>query len=453
MTDKEIKPILDQNACDFSATGNDDIDALIQQRLNTLGPTSVLFYREPLEMVRGEGAWLYDSAGNTYLDAYNNVAVLGHSHPAVANAVSEQLTKLNTHSRYLDRNSHDYASKLLATLPLKNARLVLTCTGSEANDLAIRLAQLATGEQGIIVSEAAYHGNTYLVNQVSPASCKKLPDWVATFSLDALRDETLSLADASEFIQKQIQQALQKLKDKGYDCAALLADSIFSSDGVFALPSGFLNAAVDEVRAAGGIFIADEVQPGFGRTGDALWGFMRHSNSDTQLIPDIVTFGKPMGNGYPVAGLVATQHLLQQFADDDGYFNTFAGSHVAIAAAQTVFDTIHSEQLQLNAQQTGVFLKSALIMLKNDFPQIAKVRGAGLFIGIDIINLKGEPDAELTSTIINDMRQHGVLIGAAGKDGSTLKIRPPLCFKQQHAEQFIAVLSQVLQQWKPHLDN
>ncbi len=451
MSENTVKSILAQNACDFSASGNEDIDHLVEQRLATLGPTSVLFYREPLEMVRGEGTWLYDSAGKQYLDAYNNVAVLGHSHPAVAQAVAEQLTKINTHSRYLDRNSHHYAEQLLATLPVDNARLLFTCTGSEANDLAIRLAQLATGKQGIVVSEAAYHGNTALVNQVSPSSCKRLPDWLATFSLDGLRDENITLEEAKAYIRSEIGNAVAKLQQKGFGCAALLADSIFSSDGVFASPTGFLMMAVEEIRAEGGLFIADEVQPGFGRTGDELWGFMRHSTAEQVLVPDVVTFGKPMGNGYPVAGLVASNDLLQQFADQDGYFNTFAGSHAAIAAAQAVFDAIQSEQLQQNSQQTGTFLKAGLNDLKTDFSQIKSVRGAGLFIGIDIVNEEsGLPDGTFTSEIINALRQHQVLIGAAGKDGSTLKIRPPLCFKQEHAEHFLAVFKQVLQQNKSH---
>lgn len=444
MSDR-IKPILEQNACDFNATGNDALDALVQERLATLGPTSVLFYREPLEMERGDGAWLFDTAGQRYLDAYNNVAVLGHSHPAVTRAVSDQLQRLNTHSRYLNRAGHQYAQQLLDTLPLADARLLLTCTGSEANDLAIRLAQAVTGAQGIIVSEAAYHGNTWLVNQVSPSSCRQLPDWVATFSLDALRDEQLSLAEASASIRSGIQQAMQTLQQRGYAVAALLADSIFSSDGVFAGPPGFLAAAVEEVRAAGGVFIADEVQPGFARCGETFWGFMRHSSAADALIPDIVTFGKPMGNGYPVAGLVAGNPLLQQLADGDGYFNTFAGSHVAIAAAQAVLTTLQQEQRQQNAATTGAYLKHQLQQLKGEFPALHAVRGVGLFIGVDMhYHPEHAANARATSDLINRLRQHGVLIGAAGKDGCTLKIRPPLCFTTEQADLFIQTLRAVL---------
>ena len=440
-----IRPILEQNACDFHATGNDQLDALVQERLATMGPTSVLFYREPLEMVRGEGAWLFNSAGERFLDAYNNVAVLGHSHPAITAAVSQQLGLLNTHSRYLNRAGHGYAQQLLSTLPLENSRLLLTCTGSEANDLAIRLAQAATGAHGIIVSEAAYHGNTYLVNQVSPSSCRSIPDWVATFSLDALRNEQLSLAEACASIRSEIQQAIQQLQLRGYQVAALLADSVFSSDGIFTEPAGFLAAAVDEVRAAGGVFIADEVQPGFGRCGDTFWGFMHHSSADEPLIPEIVTFGKPMGNGYPVSGLVTGEHLLKRLADGDGYFNTFAGTNVAIAAAQAVLDTLEKEQLQHNAAVTGAYIKQELLAMQAQYPVIKAVRGRGFFIGVDLHFCDDlMQNAQSTSDLINRLRSAGVLIGAAGKDGATLKIRPPLCLNQQQAELFVNTLRSVL---------
>jgi len=448
--DTQVTPILDQNACDFSSTGNEYIDGLVQERLHTMGPTSVLFYRSPLEFEYGKGSWLYDKNGNGYLDAYNNVAVLGHGHPAVAEAVAGQFKKINTHSRYLNQASHHYARQLLATLPegntrLNDPRLLMTCTGSEANDVALRLAFIATGQQGVIVSEAAYHGNTYLVNQVSPSSCKHIPDWVVTFSLDALQSEDISSDKAQEIILTEISAAISLLKQRGYGIAALLADSIFSSDGVYALPQGFLTAAVDAVHNESGLFIADEVQPGFARTGDSFWGYMRHSYKDEIVRPDIVTFGKPMGNGYPVAGLIASDNLLKKFADDEGYFNTFAGSHAAVAAAQAVLTTVEQEQLQNNARQTGGILKQGLQQLAEESPLIRAVRGAGLFIGVDVVNQQGEPDSVLTGNIINLMRGERVLIGAAGRLGSTLKIRPPLCFSAQDADFFLEKFSRVLQ--------
>ena len=447
---RAVKKILDQNACDFSASGNEHIDGLVQERLHTMGPTSVLFYRKPLEFTHGDGAWLFDGDGNRFLDVYNNVAVLGHAHPAVQLAVSEQLKKLNTHSRYLNKASHDYAQQLLSTVPdtrsdyLNDPRLLMTCTGSEANDVALRLAFLASGAQGVIVSEAAYHGNTYLVNQVSPSSCKKVPDWVATFSLDALQQEDLTPEQAQAAITLEINRAINTLSNHGYGVAALLVDSIFSSDGVYSHPPGFLTTAVDIVREAGGLFIADEVQPGFARTGEQFWGYLRHSTEQKPLVPDIITFGKPMGNGYPVAGLITGNALLQTFADEEGYFNTFAGTHAAIAAAQVVLSAIQTEHLQDNARETGALFKRELNALMDEFTCIKAVRGAGLFLGVDLVNAAGNADAQLTSQVINAMRDLGILIGAAGKSGSTLKIRPPLCFSAENVALFIGRLRTVL---------
>ena len=435
-----IKPILEQNAFQPGDRLEPATARLVEKRLATLGPTTMLFYRQPLEIVRGEGMWLFDSQGRRYLDAYNNVQVLGHCHPAVVEAVSRQLGQLNIHTRYLDDAIHHYAEQLLASLPVADGRLVLTCTGSEANDLALRLARQWTGRQGVIVSAAAYHGNTERVTEVSPSSYKtgQPPPWVETISLEPLNDPH---TDARQWLQQETQRALCALARRGYDCAALLIDSIFSSDGIYADPPGFLQPAVELVRAAGGVLIADEVQPGFGRTGEALWGFVRHD-----LQPEIVTFGKPMGNGFPVAGLVAQQPMLARLAQQQGYFNTFGGSSAAIAAAQAVWDTLEKEQLQRNAAHTGAYFKQQLQQRQQRWPVISQVRGSGLFIGVDLsrADQQTEPDPQLTGRLINALREQGVLIGAAGRHGATLKIRPPLCFNQQHADLFLSHFDTVM---------
>ncbi|WP_432697852.1 aspartate aminotransferase family protein [Marinobacterium sp. YM272] len=435
----ETRSILDQNAFDFDRAGSDGpMSSLIRQRRDLVGPTSMLFYDEPIQMVEGKGVWLFDAGGRRYLDAYNNVPVLGHCHPRVIDAVARQISRLNVHTRYLDEALHRYAEQLLATLPLENGRLVMTCTGSEANDLALRLARLHTGHQGIIVSAAAYHGNTAAVTEVSPSSLKQggVPDYVACIDLEPLNVEAV---DAAAFLDQQVEAALEKLESRGFGCAALLIDSIFSSDGVYADPAGALAPAVARVKHAGGLLIADEVQPGFGRTGSELWGFARHG-----LIPDIVTFGKPMGNGYPVAGLAAPDALLAELSAQTGYFNTFGGSSVAVAAAQAVLDTLAEEQLQANALSTGNELLAGLRSLCDEFPQLARVRGAGLFIGVDIVAPEGQPDPLTCSRIINALRHRGVLIGAAGLYGNVLKIRPPLCFKPEHLDLLLEQLRQVL---------
>lgn len=437
---KQTRSILDQNAFDFdrAGSGDDALSRLIRQRRDLVGPTSMLFYDDPIEMVEGRGVWLTDAQGRRYLDAYNNVPVLGHCHPKVIDAVAQQMARLNVHTRYLDEALHRYAEQLLATLPLDSGRLVMTCTGSEANDLALRLARLHTGRQGVIVSAAAYHGNTAAVTEVSPSSLKQgsVPEFVVCIDLEPLNDESL---DAAAYLDQQMEAAIDQLDAKGFGCAALLIDSIFSSDGVYADPAGALAPAVARVKRAGGLLIADEVQPGFGRTGSEFWGFARHG-----LIPDIVTFGKPMGNGYPVAGLAAPEGLLAELSAQTGYFNTFGGSSVAVAAAQAVLDTLIEEELQANALSTGNELLAGLRSLSNEFPQLARVRGAGLFIGVDIVDANNRPDPVTCSRIINLLRHRGVLIGAAGLYGNVLKIRPPLCFKSEHAHLLLEQLRQVL---------
>ncbi|TCK07193.1 aspartate aminotransferase family protein [Marinobacterium mangrovicola] len=438
-TKRDTRSILDQNAFNFArSSGNDHLDSLIRQRRELVGPTSMLFYDQPIEMVEGQGVWLFDAEGKRYLDVYNNVPVLGHCHPRVIDAVAQQMVRLNVHTRYLDEALHRYAEQLLGTLPLDSGRLVMTCTGSEANDLALRLARLHSGKQGVIVSAAAYHGNTAAVTEVSPSSMKQgqVPDFVVCIDLEPLNDESL---DAAAYLDTQVANAIELLDERGFGCAALLIDTIFSSDGVYADPAGALAPAVRRVQHAGGLLIADEVQPGFGRTGSEFWGFARHG-----LMPDIVTFGKPMGNGYPVAGLAAPEALLAELAAQTGYFNTFGGSSVAVAAAQAVLDTLVEEELQANALSTGNELLAGLSGLCDEFPQLARVRGAGLFIGVDIVAADNQPDPLACSRIINALRHRGVLIGAAGLYGNVLKIRPPLCFKPEHGHLLLEQLRQVL---------
>lgn len=437
-----VKPILDQNAFQLHDGLDTQLRQLVSDRQRTLGPASMLFYQEPLEIVRGEGAWLFDAKGQRYLDAYNNVPVLGHCHPAVVEAVSSQLATLNTHTRYLDPKIHRYSEDLLATLGLPDTRVVFTCSGSEANDVALRLAQMQTGRQGIIVSRAAYHGNTALTGQVSPSAFRQgsLPEWVVAVDLpvSGMTDEA-----AGQYLLHQISDAMVELNERSYGCAALLVDTIFSSDGVCSDPVGLMAPAVSFVKAAGGLLIADEVQPGFGRTGDAFWGFQRQG-----VVPDIVTMGKPMGNGYPVAAVVASDALFSVMTSRFGYFNTFGGSSAAIAAAQAVLDTLLGEGLQQQAKDNGALLKQRLMALSSDHACIGDIRGAGLYLGVDIVEPDNgkSPDPERATRLINALKQRGVLIGAAGQAGNTLKIRPPLCFTSEHVNHLIATLSLVLEE-------
>ncbi len=412
---------------------------IIARRKRLLGPAYRLFYEQPVQFVRGEGVWLYDPAGNAYLDAYNNVASVGHSHPHVVQAIARQAAILNTHTRYLHETVLDYAEKLLATFPAEISQVMFTCTGSEANDLALRVARTSTGGTGFIVTETAYHGVTSALAELSPS-----------LGLAKDKDNHARLVpaprsageDTGETFARHVRGALDDMKKNGVRPAGLLVDTIFSSDGVFSDPAGFLRPAVEAVRAAGGLFIADEVQPGFGRTGEQMWGFARHG-----LVPDLVTMGKPMGNGHPVAGMAARPEVLAEFGARSRYFNTFGGNPVSAAAGIAVLEVIESEGLMANAQDTGTYLRDQFRQLKARYPLITEVRGAGLFFGVELRHggHAGTPATSETAAIVNMLRERRVLISAAGPQANVLKIRPQLVFAREHADLLVEKLDQVLQ--------
>jgi 4-aminobutyrate aminotransferase-like enzyme len=431
----KIKPILEMNRFDASkATSLDsDLATRIAHRQETFGASSVLFYERPIELTRGEGVFLFDAGGRRYLDVYNNVACVGHGHPRVVEAIACQAAKLNINTRYLNRVVEAYSERLLATFPAPLSNVVLTCTGSEANDLAMRIARSSTKQQGFIVTAGAYHGNTSAVTEISPSS-------LGTRSIGphvrivAAPDRRAALdGDIETLFANQIAMAIADLQRNGFGFAALVVDTIFASDGIYAEPAGFLQRAAQVVRDAGGLFIADEVQPGFGRTGGKLWGFSRHG-----IVPDIVTLGKPMGNGFPMGGLVTRPEYLTSFCDEVGYFNTFGGNPVAAAAGTAVLDIIAEEGLIESAAEVGHYFKESLLALKSDCPSIGEIRGAGLYIGLDLDQPgTDEPDPASASRLVNTMKQHGILIGTAGLFGNTLKIRPPLCFTVENVDYFM----------------
>lgn len=409
----------------------------VRRRQATFGASSVLFYEEPIEMVRGEGVHLFDAGGKRYLDVYNNVPSVGHCHPRVVEAIARQAATLNIHTRYLNRVVETYAERLLATFPAPLSNVVLTCTGSESNDLALRIAQAATGARGMIVTRAAYHGNTTVVTEISPSSLRSRPvgSHVRTVPAPAETGE----GEVAAVFAANIERAISELRQTEFGFAGLIVDTIFSSDGIYADPAGFLKPALEMVHGAGGLFIADEVQPGFGRTGGGLWGFSRHD-----IVPDIVTLGKPMGNGFPMGGVVTRPDLLAAFCEETGYFNTFGGNPVAAAAGLAVLEVIAEQGLIENARKVGGYFRDGLRDLMSDAPQIGAVRGAGLFIGLDFESPDGAPDAALASHVINGLRDRGILIGAAGLHGNTLKIRPPLCFGAENVDFFVSALKDVL---------
>ena len=403
--------------------------ARVARRARLLGPAYRLFYETPVHLVRGEGVWLYDAEGKAYLDCYNNVASLGHCHPHVVAATTRQSAIYASHTRYLNDTVLDYAERLLATFPQALNHVMFTCTGSEANDLALRIAFAHTEGTGVIVTENAYHGVTLSTAAMSPSLGAGVPLGAHVRTVPAPSDGQFTA---------HVQAAIHDLQRHGIKPAALLVDTIFSSDGVYADPAGFLKPAVEAIRDAGGLFIADEVQPGFARTGAAMWGFQRHG-----LIPDMVSMGKPMGNGYPVAGLALKASVIQNFGNRARYFNTFGGNAVAAATAMAVLEVIEGEGLRANAASVGTYFRDGLLALAQTQDSLGPLRAAGLFLGQDIVT-DGKPDAKKAARVVNRMRENGVLISATGPQGHVLKIRPPLIFRPEHVDRVLDSLTAAL---------
>ena len=368
---------------------------------------------------------------------------MGHCHPHVVAALAGQATVLATHTRYLHEAPLDYAERLLATLPAPLAHLMFTCTGSEANDLGVRIARAATGAEGIIVTENAYHGVTEAVAGFSPA-----------LGVHAVISPRVRLVpapdprrpDAGAEFARGVDAAIASLEAAGLGVAMLIVDSIFSTDGVIdggddaeETAPNLLAAAAQAVRAAGGLFVADEVQAGFGRTGTAFWGFQRHG-----VVPDMVSMGKGMGNGYPVAGLALGHDLAAAFGNDTRYFNTFGGNAVAASVAAAVLDVLEQEGLQANAARVGAAFRARLRALAARNDSLGDVRGAGLFIGVEVRSAPGEGAGPRAARIVNAMREHRVLISTSGAAGDVLKIRPPLVFSDADTDAFMAALEAVL---------
>ncbi len=418
-----------------------DIAARIARRDRLLGPAYRLFYEEPLHPVRGSGVWLYDAQGNAYLDVYNNVACVGHSHPRVVEAIARQASILNTHTRYLDDTILDYAERLLATFPEPLSQAMFTCTGSEANDLALRIAEAVTGGSGVIVTSFAYHGVTKAIAAMSPSLGTRVALGDQVRLVQAPDPYRLGAQDAGRRLEAVVRGAIADLEWRGHKVAAFLCDTIFSSDGIQPEPAGFLAGAVEAVRAAGGLFIADEVQPGFGRTGAGMWGFSRHA-----IVPDLVTMGKPMGNGHPMAGLAARPELLAIFGRKSRYFNTFGGNPVSCAAGMAVLDVIRDEGLVANAARVGDLMRAGLEELAGRHEAIGDVRHAGLFIGVELVRDRAArtPDADYAGRLVNALRRRRVLISASGPMVNVLKIRPPLVFSAENAATFLGAMEEAL---------
>ncbi len=418
-------------------------DTLIERRKRALGPAYELFYDDPLHLVRGEGVWLYDADGKRYLDMYNNVPHVGHCHPHVVAAISRQAATLNTHTRYLHENVVELAERLTARLPNALDVVMFSCTGSEANELALRIARANSGGEGIIIVDYAYHGNTHILAQASmsygPDDTK--PPYIETVPPpDVYRGEHRD-DDAGERYALHVQSAVDALLRNGIKPAAFLVDTIVSSNGVLDVPRGYLKKAADVIRSAGGLFIADEVQPGFGRTGEHFWGFEKDG-----FEPDIVTMGKPIGNGHPLAATVTRADLAQTFAAETDYFNTFGGNPVSAAAGIAVLEVIEREALQHNAHEVGGYLREGLRALAGKFVMIGDIRGRGLFLGVDLVTDRESraPDRAAARELTHALCRNGILTNPIGKHGNILKLRPPMVFTREHADVFLDTFDRCL---------
>lgn len=421
-----------------------DIETLMTDRRRLLGPNVSTFYDDPVHVVRGEGVWLWDAEGRKYLDCYNNVPVVGHCNPRVVEAICRQAGTLNTHTRYLHDGILDYVEKLTGTMDSSLDTAVLTCTGSEANDIALRMAEGMTGKRGIIATDATYHGNTALVSQLSLSNRPTVGFGLGQYfrfveAPDSYRNPDPHGTRFADSVAEQI--ALHERSGTGF--AALVICPYFLNEGFPNNPDGWLKPVAEVVRRAGGLLICDEVQSGFGRTGTHMWAHQKMG-----VVPDVVTLGKPMGNGHPIGGVVTQSEILSTFRKGYRYFNTFGGNPVSCAAAMAVLEELEGKALVENARIVGLHARSRLETLKQKYEFIGDVRGSGLVFGAEMVLDRETKDAarDFTDRVINAMRHRGVILSKLGRHKNTLKIRPPMPFSIENADLLFDTLDDVLAQ-------
>jgi len=435
-----------REACGLPAPENRSLEAMLAHRRQHLGYNLSVAYRQPLKIVRGAGQYLYDERGHAYLDMVNNVCHVGHGHPHVVRAGQRQMAILNTNTRYLHDNILAYSERLLSKFPPPLSVVYFVCSGSEANELALRMARTHTGKRDIVVLDVAYHGNTGGLIDISPykhnaPGGQGPPPYVHTAALpDSYRGIYRGQGlDVGRAYAREVQRALNAAQD---GVAAFIHESLPGCGGQIVLPAGYLKEAYRYVRSAGGVCIADEVQVGFGRVGSHFWGF------ETQgVVPDIVTLGKPIGNGHPLAAVVTTPEIAASFNNGMEYFNTFGGNPVSCAIGKAVLDVIENENLQEHAQIVGARLMDSVRQIQPRHPLIGDVRGLGLFIGIELVRDHEtlEPATEEADEIINLMKARGFLLSTDGPDHNVIKIKPPLVFSSANVDAFVTTLDQVLE--------
>ena len=421
---------------------------LVARRKAALGPTYQNFYDEPLHLVRGSGSKLWDVDGREYIDCYNNVVSVGHCHPRVVDALCKQAATLNTHTRYLHSGIVELGEMLIDRLPGDIDTCIFTCTGSEANDLATQIARHVTGNQGVIVTEASYHGVSELTRHLSTDSypVENRPDWLAVVEPPNLYRGPYHREDP-EAGQKYLQQACQQLdllEQRGHKPAALMVDLVWDSNGPLVAPTDYLLGLCAEVRKRGGIVIADEVQSGYCRSGQKWW-----TTDIYGMQPDILTCGKPMGAGHPLALMSTTRAIIDEYSRQYHYFNTFGGNPVSAAVGKAVIEVIEAEGLLQNAHDTGAYLEAGLRELAVRYPMIGDIQGRGLFWGLDMVT-----DTDTREPFSRAQMRHfgsliagqGVITGYSGRYGQILKLRPPLVFSRTDVDITLAAIDAALQQ-------
>ena len=412
---------------------------LLKKRKNLLGPSLSIAYEKKLKIVRGEGAYLYDHTGRAFLDGVNNICHVGHCHPRVVEALSHQAGILNTNTRYLHDTILDYAERLTATMPDPLSVVYFVCSGSEANELALRLARTVTGRIETIVLDWAYHGNTGGLIEISPYKFKRRggfakPDYVEIAQFpDPYRGPHTGMGEAAgQAYARSVMDCVGRIEARcGHGPAALITESIAGVGGQVIYPEGYLSTAYRAVRAAGGLCIADEVQCGLGRVGKHMWAFELQG-----VTPDIVSLGKPMGNGHPLAAVVTTPEIAQAFANGMEYFNSFGGNPVSCAVGMAVLDAIEDEGLQAKAYETGEYLKQRFREMQGRHGLIGDVRGEGLFLSIELVRDREtlQPAAEEAGQVVNFLRERSVLLSTDGPYENVLKLKPPMVFGRSEAD-------------------
>ena len=416
---------------------------LLARRDRAMGSGTPSFYETPLHLVRGEGVWLYDADGRRYMDVYNNVPVAGHCHPRIVEAMRQQASTLNTHSRYASEVVVEYSERLMKHHADPLSTLVMGCSGTEALEVAIQMARAATGGRAFIISNATYHGNSTEVRRMTFGPFE--PDYRRVPFPEAYRSlrQEASEEERCELYVDEIRTAIAELETQGNPIAGMIFCPIFANEGLPDVPDGFLAEAAARVREAGGVVILDEVQAGFGRTG-RWWGYELMG-----CVPDIVTMGKPMGAGLPLSGVGASSELVNTFHEKCDYFNTTAATPLQAAAGGAVLDVIEEEGLVQNAAKVGSFLKSELVQFVGRYEFVGDVRGHGLFLGMEWVkdSETRKADRPGAAAFAERMKEKGFLMSNAGQKGNVIKIRPPLVFEQAHAELLLTALDETVREF------